>query len=723
MRHALSIMAISVSCVSGQALAQADQLSGVAAADDGIETIIVTAQRQEQNLQTTPVAVTALSAEQLANRGIEDLSGLVNVVPSLAMSAQTASQGGNAASFAIRGLGQQRDGNGTQPAVAIYIDDFYYPTIAGNLLSALDVSTIEVLRGPQGTLFGRNAVGGAIRYQTRKPDQEFGGSITGTIGSYGRADLTGVINIPLGEKFAVRLTGARLDRDGWQRRVIDNDRNGAMSDKLLRGQIRFKPVGDITIDFSHEYTKSRLDGYTIYIPTVNVTPGPLVPTAFGRLYNFYADPDYTQTYASVSPKLAYGASPLSSDESRADNTHFVVTADINDQLQVKFLSGRTIIRNNYNNDADGSPLPVLLAIGRNRISNWSHELQAIGNTGALHYTVGLYHYIEEAKGRSGFVSYNLTGVIGSTATNLNRRGSQSDSVYANISYDISDQFTVTGGLRVGREEASARVNSGLESKTHWSQFLPMLRAQMQWTPDLMTYAAVSKGFRAGGYNILPTGAMIPFGPETVWTGEAGMRMQTWSNRLRFNPTIFYTDYDKIQLQRIPTVGPPAPILENAGKAHIYGAELEAQLNPLPGLNFTASASYLKAAYDRVTTTFITTATPLPRVPKWKASLGAAYKLRLADGSSFDFNADYSYTASQWGSDVDSNRLLLPSYSLVNGRITYNHKDSGWSIAGFVTNLTKEVYFNGALNFTPNAGNLTYNVGRPREIGAELKIRF
>ncbi|PJG46543.1 hypothetical protein CAF53_20505 [Sphingobium sp. LB126] len=722
MRRAISTIAIGLTCVSGQALAQADQSRG-ASTGDSIDEIIVTAQRREQNLQTTPVAVTALSAEQLAGRGVGDLSGLVNVVPSLSMSAQTASQGGNAASFAIRGLGQQRDGNGTQPAVAIYIDDFYYPTIAGNLLAALDVSGIEVLRGPQGTLFGRNAVGGAIRYQTRKPDDQFGGTVAGTIGSYGRADLTGVINVPLGEKLAVRVTGARLERDGWQRRIIDNDRNGAMSDRLLRGQVRFRPVDDVTVDLSHEYTKSRLDGYTVYIPTIGVTPGPLVPTAFGRLYNFYADPDYTQAYASVSPKLAYGASPLSSDESRAHNTHLVVAADISDGLQLKLLSGRTIIRNIYANDADGTPLPVLLAIGDNRIANWSHELQAIGKSGALNYTIGVYHYIEKFSGHAGFVSYNLAGAIGSTAVNLNQRGSQSDSVYANISYDLSGRLTVTGGLRIGREEASAAVNNGVESNKHWSQFLPMLRAQMQWTPDVMSYIGISKGFRAGGYNILPTGALIPFGPETVWTGEAGMRLQTLNNRLRFNPTIFYTDYDNIQLQRIPAVGPPAPILENAGKAHIYGAELETQLNPLPGLSLTAAVSYLKAAYDKVNTTFITTATPLPRVPKWKVSLGTAYKLKLANGSSVDFNADYSYTAAQWGSDVDSNRLLLPSYSLVNGRITYHHKDSGWSIAGFVTNLTKEVYFNGALNFIPNAGNLTYNVGRPREFGVEMKVQF
>ena len=691
--------------------------------EDAIDEIVVTAQRQEQNLQRTPVAVTALSSDQLASRNVQNLGDLVNVVPSLATGAQTASQGGNAAAFAIRGLGQQRDGNGTQAAVAIYIDDFYYPTLAGNLLSALDIQSIEVLRGPQGTLFGRNTIGGAIRYQTRKPDEELGGYATATVGSYGRAEFVGALNVPLGETLAVRLTGASLKRGGWQERIVDDGRNGASSDTLLRGQLRFKPVSDVTIDLSHDHSRSRLTGFAVYVPTINVGTGPLAPTTFGRNYNANFDPDYTQAYASRSPRVAYGASPQSTDRTGADNSHLVISAELSSALELKLLSGRSRINNAYYNDADASPLPVIAAIGNYRTTAWSHELQASGETGAITYTAGVFRYTDRSIGSAGFVNYSAAGVLTNSATNRNQRGSESISAYANLSVDFTDRFTLTGGLRVGRDTARARVNNGPESSKSWDQVLPMLRAQFQWSPDVMTYASISKGFRAGGFNIQPTGLLIPFGPETVWTGELGLRLEGLGNRLRINPTVFYTDYDSIQIQRIPSVGPPAPILENAGKAHIYGAELEAQLNPLPGLSLTSAISYLKAKYDSVTSTFITTATPLPRTPEWKVALGAAYKWRISNGADMILNLDYSFTDSQWSADTDSNRLLLPSYSLLNARATYRPESGGWSLAAFVTNLTDETYFNGGLNFLPNAGNLTYNVGRPREFGAEVRVNF
>ncbi|MDI1364341.1 MAG: TonB-dependent receptor, partial [bacterium] len=558
-----------------------------------LDEVLVTAERQTRNLQTTPVAVTAVSGEQLAARGVQSIYGLQNLVPSLSIGQQTNGGGAGAAVFFLRGLGQARSGNGSEPAVALYLDDFYYPAGSANILKALDLEQVEVLRGPQGTLFGRNTIGGAIRYQTKKPSDQLGGFLEGTVGSYDRADINGAINLPLGDTLAVRLSAASLQTDGFQRRQTSPGRNGATQDRLGRIQLRYKPTADLMVDLSYEQAETEVAGSTVYVSTISAT------SPLAAIYNARnPGPDYDQSFASTCIQCAYGSLPIeNSANAISRNWHGVIDYQATDWLRLKSLTGYNLTKDDFFNDIDASPLLIANQYGSTRVEAFSQELQALGDLGSrTHFVFGLYYYDEKLEQVSG-----QTLVTGVTIVNQDRTR-EALSAYGNITYELTDQLSVTGGLRVGHEDikvsaVSSRGTSG-SGDLGSDLTLPMVRVQYQWTPDVMSYISATRGFRGGGFTVapnpsLPNAGVIAFDPEMVWSYEFGTRAEAFDGRLRLNPTVFYTDYSDIQIQRITGT---TPVLENAGEAHVYGVELETMFAVTSKLRLTGTGSYLKAAY-------------------------------------------------------------------------------------------------------------------------------
>jgi len=717
---------------AGVAQAQGAQPSGEAA--EMISEVLVTAERRSTNLQETPVAVTAISAEQLAARGVQSVRGLESLVPSLSIGSQTNGPGANSATFWIRGLGQIRAGNGSEPSVPLYIDDFYYPGIAGNVLRAMDIEQVEVLRGPQGTLFGRNSTGGAIRYTTRKPSQEFGGYVEGAYGSYDRSDVIGGINVPLGEKVAVRLTAASMETDGYVRHVVDDGQGGATENTLLRGQVRFMPTDSLTFDLSYEESDSTSRGSTAYIPTIAGT-GQLAARWNARPAN---TPKYTQAFASPCVYCTYGGLPVDNRaDTDTDHLRLVAHWQVNDQLDLKLLSGRTRIKDSWTNDVDGTPANVVRQYGGSRVESLSHELQALGDMiDALHYVVGVYYYREDLDASGGQILPNAAGVVGeSRSFYTNRR--ESISGYANVTFDVTERLSVTGGVRVGSEKIRIHTLNLLPAtgasdtgRLKEDMVLPLARVQYDWSDDIMTYASVSRGFRAGGFNIVPANAdAIPFESEEVTSYEAGARMEFLDRRVRFNPTAFYTDYDQMQINRQYTPPPPAPpaptsILENAGRAHILGVELESDVAVTRDLRLRLAASYMDGEFDELKPGVgVTLASPLPRLPKWFYSVGAQYTVELNGGGRLAANLDYAWRSRYFGSASNVDAVEIPSYGLLNGQVEYRAPDARWSLAVFGTNLADKEYVTGGLNLLGLVGNVRFDMGRPRELGIRLRIQY
>lgn len=728
-----ALLLASAACLLAPGLAYAQQTSsppGAATVDD----IVVTAERRSTNLQDTPLAVTAITAEQLQARGVQSVRGLENLVPGLSIGSQTNGPGANSATFWLRGLGQMRAGNGSEPSVPLYIDDFYYPGIAGNVLRAMDIAQVEVLRGPQGTLFGRNSLGGAVRYTTRRPQASFGGFLEGTYGDYDRQDLIGALNLPFGDKFAVRLTGATLETGGYVDHVADDEKGGSTENTLFRIQAQYKPIDAVTFNLVYEDSDSSSRGSTAYIPVISES-GVLAARWNARPTN---TPRFTQALASPCVYCNYGGLPVDDfDDARANHLRFTGEWDVSDQLTLKLLSGRSVIDDAWSNDLDGTP-----AGGRqysdSRVESQSHELQAQGDlfAGRLQYVAGVFYYDETYSATSGQFAPNAAGlIVESRSAYTNTR--ESLSAYTNLTYSLTPQLKVTGGVRVGTEDIAIATQNllpvaGASDAGSLSETttLPLARVQYDWSDDIMTYASVSRGARAGGFNIVPaTADAIGFNSETVTSYETGARMAFLGRRVTINPTVFYTDYEDMQINRQYTPPPPAPplptsILENAGQAHIFGIELESAAFVTEHLRLQVAAAYMEGAFDELNPGVgVTLDSPLPRLPKWFYSVGAAYDIDHGSGAVTRLNLDYGWRSAQYGSASDVDAVRLDPYGLLNGQVEYTSPDGRWKFAVFGTNLTDEEYLTGGLNLLQLVGILRYDMGRPRELGARLRFAF
>ncbi|MBP7338628.1 TonB-dependent receptor [Niveispirillum sp.] len=698
-----------------------------------LEEIIVTAERRTTSLQDTPVAVTAIKADQLQSRGVQTVRGLENLVPGLSVGSQTNGPGANSATFWIRGLGQLRAGNGSEPSVPLYIDDFYYPGIAGNVLRAMDIEQVEVLRGPQGTLFGRNSTGGAVRYQTRQPGPDLGGFLEGTYGSYDRTDLVGALNIPLDDNLAVRLSGASMKTDGYVKHVADDEKGGSSKNKLFRIQVRYQPVDALTLNLSYEEADSFSQGSTAYIPVISPT-GTLAARWNARPGNL---PRFDQSLVSRCTYCNNGGLIIEDfDDAEASHLHFTGEWEVNDHLVLKLLSGRSVIDDEWSNDIDGTP-----AGGRqyssSRVEAYSHELQAQGDIGdRLNYVAGIYYYDENFNATSGQLAPNAAGLITESRSSYDN-SRESISAYTNITFSINDRLKATGGLRVGEEKirintrnilpATGASDAGSLKET---MTLPLARLQYDWGDNVMTYLSVSRGARAGGFNIVPANAdAIGFNSEDVTSYEGGARMAFLNRRMTVNPTVFYTDYNSMQINRQYTPPPPAPpsptsILENAGKAHIYGVELESSTAVTNNLRLMLSGAFMKGAFDELNPQAgVKLDSPLPRLPRWFYSMGAMYDIDHASGGVTTINLDYAWRSAQYGSASDVDAVRIAPYGLLNGQIEHAFPNGQWKLAVFATNLADRKYLTGGLNLLSLVGVQRFDMGRPREIGIRLRSAY
>lgn len=725
---------------AGEAAAQTQPRSESVA----IEEVIVTAQRREQRLQEAPVAVTAVSATAMEQQNIRDARDLMQIVPGLQIATQTAGDNGGSATFFLRGLGQERSGNGSEQAIGIYVDDFYYPTLSGSLFKIVDLAQVEVLRGPQGTLFGRNTIGGAIRYTSERPVLgAFSGSATGVYGSYERFDVSGALNVPIGERAALRLTAGHLQRDGYVEVQTGKPDAGRTVTDLVRLQFRIEPTASTYVDVSAQSSRDKLEGFTYNLPGP-MTPLPPAPGAAPSvpfIYNFLVAPAAGLVpYTDALKSQCFYCTPGSNitEFSRTSYRNALVTAgwDIGAGFTLKSLTGWQRIENRAAADLDGT-VALLYNVGITPAVTraFSQEFQLNGALldERLNFVGGLFYYDEDAEQK---MSQTPLIALGSpTLPPLADRGTKSYAGYVDASYALSERLTLLGGFRYSEDhkEIVARVQPsgavvGERSQTFDSSTY-RIGLQYQWTPDVMSYANVSTGFRSGGFNpfnAAPQLSLQPFDPEKATSYEIGLRTQFLDRRLTLNPTIFYIDWTDIQIQSVvitdPASGTGGPILQNVGAARTYGLELEGSLQATDHLRLFGNLAYLNARYtDVAPATGLTTDSPLQRAPEWTYGIGGAYTWELDGGGAIVATVNYAFEDDQQSAPKTS--LLLPSYGLLNGRVEFSPASGRFTIAVFGTNLTDEEYYAGGVDYTDIVGSPHYDLGRPREFGVSLKASF
>jgi len=600
-------------------------------ADGGLEEIVVTAQKREQNLQNVPVAVTALGAEAIANQRIAEFSDLTRAAPSLTIT-QTTSSPNN--SIILRGIGTFAFSIGVEPSVAVIIDDMPVVQQAQAFDNLADVERIEVLKGPQGTLFGKNASAGVVNIVTKDPDADFSGSANATVATDGDWRLESVVSTPLTDNVGLRLTGFYHDFSGNVRNLTTGTKLNGQENYGLRAKLKAGLADNLTFTLTGAYSKAKQDG------TGNTLRGifgagtprvlgvvPLLPTLTG------VTPGVANYKARVD---ALGAT---------NNETASLAGKFNLDLGFANLISVTAYQDwkfNFQNDFDGTDVNVLGAItagavnggvaqaGPYHSTNLTQELRLVSTDGGpLKYVVGSFY--SDAKTDRGFARGPAVALASWKAHNTSR----SLGLFAQVDYTLPTDTTVSGGVRYNHEKIGVAFDNLLPTATANTCLAGTAACRgtnadsvvtwkgsisQQLARQIMAFGSVARGYKGYAFDIVTgfnpariNAALNGTGPGLVGVGaikperstsyEAGIKSRFFDNRIQLNVIGFYTNYNNFQAQSAILVGtPPAPqfVLNNVGKLRTKGVELEFQAKPSDWLRIDAGATYT----DAVMTSFL-----------------------------------------------------------------------------------------------------------------------
>lgn len=720
-----------------------------------VEDIVVTAQFRQQSLQRTPLAITAVSAAMLDARSQTNIAQVANEAPSVTLKPQGAAFGPSLAA-SIRGVGQFDFNPGFEPGVGVYVDDVYFATLTGSILDLLDLDRVEILRGPQGTLAGKNSIGGAIKLYSKLPQGDGSGSVSATYGIRNRLDLRGSIDFALTDDVAVRLSGVAKRQEGYVDRIDYGcahpnggipalrspaegcvlARDGDVNYQAVRGQIRWQAAPGIEINLAADYTSDDRNTpaavllYGNYTGAGFINPyGGNIPLdsrfICGRFCN-YAGFRSDALPGNLGPLSPNGyPQTVSEDRSTLKSYGFSGTVDIqlSDRLSLKSITAYRNYDAFFGNDDDLTPLAH--SLGRSNISfhSFSQELRLNGSAGDndfLEYTLGGF-YQDQKSVYLTFQDLRYAAPGFPSFIGIDTLPAKTKAVFAHVSIKATDQLTLTGGIRYTDESKSntylrnrpdgtphpllGSLNN-ITGRYAGDRFDYRLNIQYQLTPDVMAYAQYSTGFKGGGVSPRPFAAaqVISFGPESLKSWEIGIKSDLFDRKVRLNVNGFYSNYDDIQLTVLscPDISPafpaPCPITRNVGDAIIKGVEVETQIRPARGLQLDGSFSYLDFRYrDSAVARLAAIGIPAngitPFNPKWKWSVGAQYEIPVgADGASLTPRIDASYQSMLYSNATNSPRSIIDGYTVANARITYRTGNGDWEISGELTNIFDKYYY-------------------------------
>ena len=753
--------------------------------DNALEEIIVTARKRDEALGSTPLSVTALSRQQIEARKFTDLSQVAEIAPNVEFDFTAPISGStNTASVFIRGVGQTDYVPSKDPGVGIYLDGVYIARTVGSVLNLLDVERVEVLRGPQGTLFGKNTVGGAINVITVKPGSTFAGDVDLTIGSDNRSDLRAAADTPISDTLFARWSFGLFRRDGYMQRVVAGDRAGNDSEEVGRVSLRWVPAERFTADLSLDYsaadeksTASKLLSTDTRVPVSPYSIGDPLTIFAGQAYNVLigAENSGASTLFPFLPPLPPDSLPYDrrwlTDSAFQTNatgpnysTHSVFggTAHLEwslPALAIRSLTGYRTMDANFGRDQDGSPL----VIGQSEIwvdhRQFSQELQfsTVPGDSLLEAVGGLYYLTETGRQRDfvpfvdeTFRLYEQMGIPIPNFLLVNGTSSINDidsfALFGEAAYAATDRLEIAVGLRWNRESRATLANTtqgGLPTvanprgKMDFDRTTGSLSLKYAWNDSLMGYVRYAEGFKSGGFNhriarpdpdsLLE--APTRFAPEEVTSVEAGLKLSR-AGRLRLNAAIFHSAYRDIQVV-VFDLGVPRSINAAAGEIDGVELELEARLNDR--LRTNIAYGYLDARYTRLDESIpgafgqpadnpLTLAHDFVNSPRHSLALGFETDIRSGPWP-MSFRADATYRSEIANDTINTPELVQPALWLVNASLAATPDRCSCEIAVFGSNLTDERYFVSGAADSPSAGSAEAIMARPREWGLRLRYRF
>jgi iron complex outermembrane recepter protein len=723
-----------------------------------VETVVVTAQRRNEDVQSVPLSVQAFTAATLEDLGIRSSEDIAQYTPNVEIALPSGT--GNQPIITIRGIGlNDYDTNNSGPN-GVYLDEVYLSAPASQTFATFDLSGIEVLKGPQGTLYGRNTSGGAINFVTNKPTGLFEANLQADYGSFETTHLEGAISGPLAQQLTGRMAFTVNESAGYMHNALTGtDENGA-NNFATRGFLSYRPTDSLKLLLNVH--GGRVDNR----PTEYRHIGDLDTTTGAQC-------SLTRTFAGQCVDVfGYGTPSGFYDGSYNRRAHLRVT-NVGSYLRADYDAGSVDLTSisavEYNDkihpeDSDASPNRLLEITYGVRSTTISQELRASQQREYYNWIGGLYYLHENLHQNQplqaaldGDSVFGVPGAVDGVAFQLNDQSTQvtgAGAIFGQVEYSLTPRLKLILGGRYTREHKSFDYHSSIRFQEGGAdQFAPLqlladstrslTDSAFSWrtglnfnfTPDILAYASIATGFKSGDFNgsflsanpVEIARQLEPVQPEKVTAYEIGMKSALFDRHVTFNAAAFYNDYRDLQLFVLATPVPggggfAVNVLDNARRAHTDGVDLQLTAKPITGLTLTANTGLLRTKLDDyVSDRDISqpdfSGHQLPLAPHTSTSLIVDYRL-----GRLDLQANANYRSHLFFDVANDPYLQQGGYWLENARVAYDFGDSGWEVSAFVHNLSDRHYFTDMFDLTSPFGIIQGVVGVPRTWGVEVNWR-
>lgn len=756
-----------MSGLSAMALATAPTYAGAQEAQaeantGGFSEIIVTAQKKAESIQSVPISIAAVGGEQLAAMNVTTLQALQGSVPNVQI--DNFANTPNNAVFTIRGIGVIEPDPYAGNTVSIVVDGVPQFFSMGALLDTYDTGRVEILRGPQGTLFGANTTGGVVNVVTNQPTGEFGGYLRGTYGNWNRFDVNASIEAPLvKDVVSLKVSGIHTQRDGWVTNVWNGEDMGRKNVDAVRGQLRITPNSDLTVTLQGEYVAAR-NGAPIVVN--GGLPGEANHVPEGTFWNnaklpMYRSPCAVPNQPCVAPDKYFSGNNEVPDQSDMTTKFFVGTIQYDNTAlgDITAITGYKRFTLFEYTDQDGTAKTNNATRRRTQGWQFSQELRSSFDVGdSFNAVAGLFYLKTDYNHYQMYhLDFALPGLI---QYNVQDQGTESFSAFVQSYTQLTDRLKLSAGIRYTHDKIDARstLDTGLGSEaltsTQWDKFDVVFPGSLDvggkkswnnvgWKIGLdyelaqnqLLYASWARGFKSGGF----TGRIgvaadgdTPYGPEKVDTVEAGLKADFLDRKVRANLSVFYTNYRDMQVAQIyfdPATNVQGNRILNAAQSEIKGFELEMQAVPVEGLTLRGSLAFLDTKYKNflyfdpvAAATLDLEGFALQNAPRWASTLGANFTTQLPDDSSIVADVSWMYTASKfYTAVVNSPRSTIQPTYYVDALLTYYGPDKKYSIGLWGKNLFDKRYISTVYDSPGYMGLVGY--APPRQFGVSAGFNF
>ena len=657
-------------------------------------------------------------------------------------------------------MGQRNAQPVADPAVGLYVDGVYLGRVVGAVLNVVDAERVEVLRGPQGTLYGKNTLGGAVNIVSTIPTGDFGGYIDLGVGDYSECNAKGSVQFPIvADKLAARASISSMQHDGYDANVITGDDMGSLDSTAGRAMLRWTPNDDVTALLIADYTSERNSGQGLH-PTV-ITP--TTTNGIGRYNTLVSGSIRGGAGAFDSRYVTNNRDSLATADFLEGNINDLdawgvaanIEWDIASDVTLTSISGYRWLKTHVASDVDGSPVIYNANEVFDEQNQWSQELRLAGTAldGRLQWQFGGYYALEDISDLSLItkapavpppIGFRVRQQIDATNTSW--------AFFTQETFKIRDGLSVTAGIRYSSDEKD-NVAQGLfngfvnypptQLVGRWHSTTPRVSLEYNPNEDFLAYVSYAEGFKSGGLNyvILSRNDLTLFDPETTATWELGTKLQFFDQRLQVNTAIFHTLYEDLQFEHFffsaDVCGTGTFFCSrtlNAAQAEIDGVEVEIAAMPFKGFELFANATYMDnevtevdpelVALQAFDPTVLNLDTTLARTPEWTATGGASYSFSLGQLGGLTLRADYSYRSLVYFDTANVSGASQDAYGLFNAGISFDTNDGRWRIAVSGQNLTDKLFATSGTGTTlPSDGYAFVSYGAPRTLTASFRYRF